>query len=226
MDGEINPRHVKIIVGILALVFLVILFLNSYLIDFALSYLLVYRYLTLFIIVFLAGFCVPIPVNILLMAAGALSSTGLFNFYYSFAIATVANATGDVIAYLLFRKYSHEILREKYAMKYPFFLRLEQYFQSHTSLSIVVSRLVGIFGTPVNFLSGYFKIPAWQFITFDLIGNTIFVYFFLRLGAWLGDRWIAISNFVGTIMSVLSFAILFFLIYILFFKKDKPVDTI
>ncbi len=221
MEEELNSRHVKIIFGLLAVLFLIVLFSNKYIVSVSLQYLDTYRYVTLFIIVFLAGFCVPIPVNVLLMAAGALSGGGFFDFYACYAIATIANALGDNIAFLLFRKYSHKILRDKYATKYSFFVRLEEYFQKHTNLSIVVSRLIGIFGTPINFLAGYFKIPVLQFATFDLIGNLIFVFFFLRLGFWLGDKWIAISNFVGTIMSVLSFGILFVLIYVLFIKKDK-----
>ena len=80
MHESLNPRYVKIILALVGVLFLFLLIFNDYAIDFFLSYLLLYRYLTLFILVSLAGFIVPIPINVLLMAVGALSVKGFFDF--------------------------------------------------------------------------------------------------------------------------------------------------
>ncbi len=162
-----------------------------------LSYLLLYKYVALFIIVFFAGIIIPLPINTLLMAVGAFSVQGYFSFTLSLVVATVSNVLGDMLDYWVFRRYGHAVLREKYANKYSFFLRLEDYLKRHTAISILVSRVVGILGPPVNFLSGYLKINFGKFLFYDVIGNTVFVLIFLIIGYLLGDEWQNITGFVS-----------------------------
>ncbi|HEY4503392.1 MAG TPA: VTT domain-containing protein [Candidatus Paceibacterota bacterium] len=221
MHDVINPRYLKIIAGVLLLLFLFGLFFSEFVVNFFLSYLLLYKYTTLFIIVFLAGFCVPIPMNILLTAIGALTIKGDFNIVLALMISITANLIGDMAAVLIFRKYGHAILRDRYVEKYPFFLRLEKFFQAHTNISIFISRIIGIFGTPVNFLSGYLKISLLRFAIVDVIGNFVFASFFLSLGYMVGDKWLAVSDFVNTILSIFAVIIFSFLLSILFYNK-KP----
>ena len=221
MQDVINYRYVKVFASLLILLFLVAFWFNEYLVDFFLSYLLLYKYTTLFIIVFLAGLCIPIPMNILLLAVGALSIEGHFNFMLALTTATIANVCGDLVALFLFRKYSHAILRDQYAEKYSFFIRLEEFFQAHTNTAIFVSRIIGIFCTPVNFLSGYMKISPLRFAFFDSLGNFAFAFLFLKLGFWVGDKWLAVSDFVSTIMGIFAVIIFFALFSVLFYNRKK-----
>jgi len=216
---HLKQRNVKIALIVLAVLFFLSSLFNAKLVAFFFNYLVLYRYVTLFVIVFLAGLCVPIPMNILLMGVGALSVAGHFNFSTALLLAVIANVSGDMVAFLFFRKFSHDILREKFIKKYPFFLRLEEHFIAHTYIAIFISRIVGIFGTPVNFLSGLMKINPFVFFTFDLMGNFVFAFLFLRLGHIVGDQWIVISKFVGTIMSALSVLIFLAIIFFLFYRK-------
>jgi membrane-associated protein len=216
---HLKQRNVKIALIVLAIAFFLASFFNSTLVTFFFNYLVLYRYVTLFAIVFLAGLCVPIPMNILLMGVGALSVEGHFNFSTALLLAVIANVSGDITAFLFFRKYGQDILREKFIHKYPFFLRLEEHFIDHTYLSIFISRIVGIFGTPVNFLSGITKVNPFVFFTFDLMGNLVFVFLFLRLGYFVGEEWVVISKFVGSIMSALSVLIFLTVIFFVFYRK-------
>lgn len=224
MHDVINPRYLKIIAGTLLLLFALGAIFSNQVVSFFLSYLLIYKYTTLFVIVFLAGFCVPIPMNILLTAIGALTIEGDFNLFFALIISIVANLIGDLAAVLIFRKYGHSILRDKYVEKYKFFLRLEKFFQDYTNISIYISRIIGVFGTPVNFLSGYLRISLLRFTIFDVIGNFTFALFFLWLGHKVGDRWLAVSDFVNTIITIFAVIIFSFLLSILFYNK-KPKNT-
>jgi membrane-associated protein len=189
------------------------------LISFLLSYLLLYKYITLFVLVFLAGLIIPIPVNILLMAVGAFSSQSYFSFTASLVVGTIANASGDTCAYLFFSRYGQKILREQYAQKYSFFVKLEEYFIRHTAFAIMASRLIGLFGAPVNFLSGYMRISAMKFILFDLIGNCIFVLVFLTLGYVMGDMWTTISGFVNTVTWIITIILFLYVVYSIYRKN-------
>ena len=188
-------------------------------IGFILSYLLIYKYTTLFVVVFIAGVIVPIPVNMVLIAVGAFSAEQFFNFNVSLVIATCANFIGDICAYTFFYHFGQASLREQYAKKYSFFSRLETYFMNHSSLSIFGSRIIGIFGIPVNFLSGYTKVSIWRFSFFDIFGNTIFVFIFLSIGYIVGDEWVDISSFVNTIMSIITVLILLVILYVMYKKN-------
>ncbi|MEI6660136.1 MAG: VTT domain-containing protein [bacterium] len=195
-------------------------------IGFILSYILLYKYIALFIFVFMAGLIVPIPVNIVLVAIGAFSNQQYFDFKESLIIATLANYFGDICAYTFFLRFGKDILREKYAKKYSFFMSLEKYFIEHRHLSIFGSRIIGLFGTPVNFLSGYMKVSFWEFTLFDILGNFIFVLSFLTLGYVVGDEWINISGFINTIMGIVTVIILLCTIYLVYRRAHKHrVDT-
>jgi len=217
----INSLWLRVFLIFFLVLFILVFFFSESLVGFFLSYLLLYKYTTLFIIVFLAGFCVPIPINILLMAVGALSLEGNFNFYLALVTGSIANLLGDVAALFIFRRYGHAILRDKFVQKYSFFIRLERFFERHVNISIFVSRIIGIFGTPVNFLSGYLKISITRFVIFDYIGNFVFVYLFLGIGALVGDRWLAASDFVNAAMNVIAVILLVSIITLLYKTRNN-----
>ena len=216
----INSSILKIILFFFLLLFLLGFLFSDQIVNFTLTYILLYKYTTIFVITFLAGFCLPIPNNILLMAVGALSLEAQFQFWYCLPIAVIANVIGDIMAMLIFRKWGHEILRDQFVAKYPFFLRLEEFFQRHRNTSLVVSRVIGFFGQPVNFLSGYLKIPISKFAIWDSVGNFIYVLLFLSIGHWAGDRWLAVSDFVSAALGIIA-ALLFVSIVTLLYKTSK-----
>jgi membrane protein DedA with SNARE-associated domain len=216
---HLKQRNVKIALIIFAIVFFLSSLFNSQLVAFIFHYLVLYRYITLFVVVFLAGLCVPIPMNILLLGTGALAAKGHFDFNLALFLTVVANVLGDVIAYLFFRKYARDILRDKFVEKYPFFLWLEEFFKAHTYISI-------FFGTPVNFLSGLTNVKPHIFVIFDFMGDLTFALIFLRLGYVVGDNWVTLSKSIGTIISAVSVIIVFIIVFLIFYKKNKSTQTL
>jgi len=185
-----------------------------------LSYLLIYKYAALFVIICVSSI-VPLPVTTLLMAVGAFSIQGYFDFSTSLIIATIANIVGDIFDYGIFRKFGHALLRDKYARKYPYFVRLEQYFVEHTTLCIFASRIIGILGPPVNFLAGYSKTSFWKFLFLDCIGNTIYVFLFLVIGYGVGDEWSSLSGLVSTVSGIACVLLLLWIIGSIYLKKKN-----
>ena len=222
MHDSVDPRYTKIVIVLLVFffIFTALSFFDEQTVGFFISYILLYRYVMLFAVVFLAGLFLPLPINVLLLAVGAFSGEDYFNFVYLLGLATLANVSGDACAFLFFKKYGHSILREKYVEKYSFFLRLEEFFKQNTNISIFVSRIIGILGTPVNFLAGYMKVSFWRFVFWDILGNFVFVFFFLSLGHLVGDKWVNFSEIVNNGMELLTIALLIYLVLIIFQKKE------
>ncbi len=179
-----------------------------------------YKYTTLFVVVFSAAIILPLPINMLLIAMGAFSSQGYFSLTLSFVVAVVANVIGDTLVYLVMRKYAHEVLRQKYIKKYSFFLRLEHYIAHHTRMTVFLSRLIGVLGPPVNFLAGFMKIRFRTFVLFDFLGNMCEIGIFLFVGYLIGDTWNDISSLVSLIQGLaLGIVIIFVLLHV--FKKRE-----
>jgi membrane-associated protein len=220
---KVDPRYIKIFVSLLllGLIFFLFSYLDDYTINLFISYILIFRYYMLFLVVYAGGVGMPIPVNVFLMAIGAFVEVGYFNFYGSFAVSLVANVMGDSTGYFLFRKFGHKILRDKYAAQYKFFNKLEKFFMKNQNLSIFVSRIIGIFCTPVDFLSGYMKIPYSKFLTFDILGNSVFVALFLSIGYFVGEKWIKASDLVSDFMGIISLVLIFYIIKTLFAKNEE-----
>ena len=222
-QGASDNKYLKIILIMLFLsVASVILFgqYNESVFNRLIIFIQDYRYEALLAVAFLAGLIVPIPLNILLLAAGAFSAAGEFSFSGALALATMGNVLGDLVAFYFFRRYGHSILRDQFVRRYSFFLRLEKYFRNHVDLSIFISRIVGIFGTPVNFLSGYFQIPLWRFFTWDAIGNFVFVLTLLCIGRLVGDAWINLQNAVSLITDISSVALLSIVLYFIYKQNN------
>ncbi|MES2315689.1 MAG: DedA family protein [Patescibacteria group bacterium] len=226
MRELVNSLYFRIFLAVLAALFLLMFIFNNFLSGLFLSYLELYRYVTLFLVVFLGGLCIPLPANVFLIAMGALSSQHQFSLWDSILIATLANVMGDLIAYAVFKKYGHAILRDQYVSKYPFFLRLEEFFHTHARISIFVSRIIGLFGTPVNFLAGYLKTPISTFAIFDFLGNLIYAIIFLCLGYWVGDRWQLFSNIINIFMNLVGIGMFVGITIVLWKTRKKPEVTL
>ena len=190
-----------------------------------LSYLLLYKYITLAIAVFLAGVAIPLPIDTLLVATGAFSSQGYLSFTLALIVAVVANVLGDTLSYFIVRRYGRAVLREKYIRKYVYFLRLEKFVHDHAGPTIYLTRFVGILEILVNFISGYTQVQFDVFLFYDILGNFSSTFILLLFGYLLGNSW---GNLLGT-MSVIGTGLLVLggiAVAFIIFKNNAKKETI
>ena len=81
----------------------------SFLIQFILPYILLYKYIALFVITFLASIALPIPAGGLLVASAAFASQGYFNIVKVIIVVIIANVLGDNVCYWLTRIFGIKI---------------------------------------------------------------------------------------------------------------------
>ena len=60
-----------------------------------------YRYTTLFTLIFLSAVIVPLPANTVLLAVGAFITQGYFDFGWAAIVALIANVLGDSVGYFI-----------------------------------------------------------------------------------------------------------------------------
>lgn len=198
-----------------------------------LSYLLLYKYVALFIFIFLSGVGFPVPGNTLLLAVGAFTSQSYFSFPLSLTIACIANILGDLFDYLLMRKYGKFLISRNFHKKIPFASKirqyvkiLDQYVKEREFIVIFITRFLGIAGTAVNFLSGLVPVPFKKFIFYDALGNIANIFLMLSLGFVISASWQTIANIFGVLWTGLGIFILIFAVIIIIFKSKKRTTSV
>lgn len=177
-----------------------------------LSYVLLYRYGAIFVIVFSAGVIIPFPASAMLMALGAFASNHYFNFWAILATAASANILGDAVAFSLTRRYGSSIAQTLH-IKTQFFSILERYIRTDAGPTIFITRFAGSLGPVANIFAGLSDVPILKFLVYDAAGNTTEIFALLASGYLIGDYWQNFSNIQSIISGILILGVVaFFLI--------------
>lgn len=173
-----------------------------------LSYILLYKYVALFLIVYLGAIIVPWPVNITLLAVGAFASQHYLSFWASLGIAVVANTLGDLTDYGLTRYFGERLIRLLQLHRVKFFGHLKDELRTAAAVTVFMTRFAGSLSSITNFLAGLVGVPLRTFLTYDLIGNIIEPGGALTLGYIVGNYWNNFSNFLSLIAAIVAVIIL------------------
>ncbi len=119
-----------------------------------LSYLLLYKYTALAVVVYISALLLPLPSNAMLLAVGAFSSQGYFSFWISLAIAVTANTLGDLTGYAITRRYGVTVIRTLRLDKVRFFNQLQTELRTDAAITVFLTRFAGWLSTVSNFLAG------------------------------------------------------------------------
>lgn len=188
-----------------------------------LAYLLLYKYITLFIVCYLAALLIPLPSNTSLLAASAFASQGYLNFYIVIAVALAANVLGDITGFLLARRFGKEflmkvgfkkiILSKRYADTELFIVR-------HSKITIFMTRFIGGIGPLVNILTGFSEeITIKKFLTYGILGETVYVMTLSLGGYFIGNAWGDVTG------SIELFSIIVICMVCIFYFKSFFIKT-
>jgi membrane-associated protein len=152
-----------------------------------------YGYVCLAGVVFVAAAGVPLPVQLLLIGLGALSAQrGGPNFLLLGVVGAATALGGDLADYLLGRLGGRPALRWLLgglggAGDVDKDLRRRLPFWRRSGLVILLTRfLLTPLGVPVSLLAGATRLPLPRFVSWDLLGEAIFVLGSLALGRLFG----------------------------------------
>jgi len=163
-----------------------------------LSYVLIYKYLAIYIITFLGAIALPVPSGTTLIASAAFSLQGYFSLPWVIIVGIVGNMTGDSAGYWLARRYGPEVLRkiglrklvdsEKSKM-------INNEIGNHPILIIYFSRFMTGIGPTVNVVCGITKLSYRKFLTFEALGEFTEVTLWCMLGYVFGANWQSLTKF-------------------------------
>lgn len=177
-----------------------------------LSWLLLYKYAALFAIVYSAALLLPLPANATLLAVGAFSSQGYFNFWISLAVAITANTLGDLTGYAVTRHWGETVTHALRLNKFRFFDQLAEEFRTDAAVTVFLTRFTNSLSTISNFLAGLVKVPFGTFFFYDLMGNIIEPGVVLSFGYLVGDYWNKFSDTFEIITGIIAVIVVMFVL--------------
>ena len=130
---------------------------------------------------------IPVPSVPVLLAAGALSGTGSLSFGACIAIASMAAITGDIVWFMLGRRFGSSVLRLlcRIALEPDSCVqRTGDVYLKHGKWSLVFAKFVPGLNTVMTPLAGRFKLGIGRFLLFDGVGVLLWTSTYLGLG-WL-----------------------------------------
>lgn len=179
------------------------------------SYLLLYKYITIFSIAFLAAFIVPIPSGNVLMASGAFASVGYLDIYIVVVLSIVGNILGDNLGYLISRKYGEKVLSFiglRKILQSKKFKNLEISFNKNPGFIIFISRFEILSTLSINLLSGLSKTPYKKYLYHEIAGSISQVIFYSFIGYFFANSWESIGSTIGRVGIIVIFILILFFV--------------
>lgn len=187
----------------------------DFIVQHIIPYLLLYKYVTIFIIAFLAAFIIPIPSGNVLMIASGFASVGYFSLPGVIIISIIGNILGDNLGYWTARRYGQNILSKigfARILKSKKLGNIEDVFNNHPGFIIFASRFEVLSTLSVNLLSGLGKTNYKKYFIHESLGSIAQVTMYSLIGYFFADSWGSINTTIGRITLVLGLVLIIFII--------------
>ena len=165
-----------------------------------------YGYPALWLSIFIAAVGVPLPIALVLLAAGAFAALGDFNLVLLTLISISASVAGDNLGYLVGRLWGSKAVNwlehshwGRRILKPDSVARSRLYFKKRGGWAVFLSRfLIAALGGIINLLAGTELYPYRYFLLFDIAGEALGALIPLLLGFAFGASWEAVGDVIGT----------------------------
>lgn len=144
-------------------------------------------YAVLGIAVFAEQLGVPVPSMPVLLAAGAFCGAGKLNPVTCIAIAFLAAILGDMVWFLLGRRFGSKVLSIlcRVSLEPDSCVRhTERVYSRYGVSTLVFAKFVPGLSTVLTPLAGRFRLPLWRFLLFDGAGALLWTSTYIAVG-WL-----------------------------------------
>jgi membrane protein DedA with SNARE-associated domain len=141
-----------------------------------------------FLILVLCGLGLPVPEDIVLIAAGALAENDGRNWMETSAIMYAGVMLGDSTIFFAGRYFGVKLraarwFQRSFSEKKQ--AKVEALFDRYHSMVLFVGRFLPGLRAPIFFTAGSTRVKYWKFFFFDGLAAIISVPFFVWLGHWL-----------------------------------------
>ena len=160
-----------------------------------LTFVLIYKYVAIFLINVLASLSLPLPGSAVIIASTFFASEGYLSLTLVFLVALSSSILGDMLLYWFAKQFGRKLLLKiglRRLIDSSGFTRLESRFKSHPFLMVIVTRFGGSVTPLASFVAGHAKMSFRKFLIADIIGESVSTAGLCVIGYIFGDNWDAI----------------------------------
>ncbi len=171
------------------------------LLNYVLTQILIHGYPIIFFAIVSAYFGVPIPLNAVLLAAGAFTVDRTLSLFILIPLITVTAIIGDIFGYFLGKRFGY-VLVNKYTAKLGLTEKrlayTDKFFNRWGKGSVFFSRwLLTPLGIPVNVIAGIHAYSFKKFLLWAALGEIIWASLYVGLGSYFGANWVSLLDYVN-----------------------------
>jgi len=205
----------------------IILHLDHHLLSFVHQYGAL-TYMILFIIILLeTGVVVTpfLPGDSLIFTAGAIAAQGSLNIFVLLVLLIIAASLGDTLNYFIGRTIGLKVLNNKKMklINVKYIQDTQEFYNRKGSKFIVLARFIPIIRTFAPFVAGIGKMNYSKFITYNILGATLWVSLMVLIGFFFGNISIVKNHFGLLTIGIIIVSIVPIVkdVIINFMKKSK-----
>jgi len=160
----------------------------------------------LFAVIMIAAVGIPLPISMMLVAAGSFVELGEMKLWQVIVVASAGAVIGDQIGYGLGRWGGHRVVarirrRGSGATKIA---QAEAFAKRWGAAGIFLTRwLITPLGPWLNLTSGMAAYPWTRFFLWDVLGEVLWVVMYVMLGKFFSDRVQALVEILGNLAWVI-----------------------
>ncbi|MCS7216011.1 MAG: DedA family protein [Thermodesulfovibrio sp.] len=194
-----------------------------------------FSYFGFFFLLILGGLGVPFfPEDLVLISCGVMISVGVVKPVPAVLISYAGLILSDFMLYWAGRKFGRKIItspRFEKIISPSKFLIIEQKFRKHSTLIMLLGRLLVGFRTQVFLLSGITRVSITKFLLIDLFGSAVVLSIMVSAG-YLGGKFLESVNkgiwymkyIIGFLAIVVVILVLIYLSYKFIIKSNSNIS--
>ena len=157
-----------------------------------------------FLVLLLCGLGLPVPEDVVLVAAGALGQIDGRGWMEVSVLMYAGVMLGDSTIFIAGRYFGAQLRRSRWFQRYfseKKQAKVEDLFDRYHSWVLFVGRFLPGLRAPIFFTAGSTRVRFWKFFFFDGLAALISVPFFVWLGHWL---WLKFKDDIANLDRALS----------------------
>jgi len=169
-----------------------------------------WTYIVLFVVIFIeTGLVVTpfLPGDSLLFAAGAFAHKGALNIYTMWITLMIAAVLGDTTNYWIGHYIGPRAANLRWVKK-EYLERTQAFYAKHGGKTIFLARFIPIIRTFAPFVAGIGKMRYGYFLTYNLVGGTVWVSLFLWMGYFFGGLPVVEDNFSLIVIAIILISLM------------------